>query len=96
MKKKLFALSGVFLIALVIAGLWAAKAVNFNGAQNTREPIRYPLLRDVNGANDAGGIGDCPWQIRRHPKQWVGRSLVTQATISVEEALKGDAATGTS
>ena len=26
--------------------------------------------------------------------QWVGRSLVTDATISVEEALKGDAAIG--
>ena len=52
MKKKLFALSGVFLIALVIAGLWATKAVNFIDTANTRERIRYPF-GDVNGANDA-------------------------------------------
>jgi len=33
MKKKLFALSGVFLIVLVIAGLWATRATDLNDVQ---------------------------------------------------------------
>jgi hypothetical protein len=94
MKKKLFALSGVFLTALVIAGLWAAKAVNFTGAQNTREsdPIfidRGISMQQMTQEASAIVIG----KTVATQSQWVGRSLVTQVTIQVTETLKGDVGT---
>ena len=95
MKKKLFALSGVFLTALVIAGLWAAKAVNFTGAQNTRESDPVTLgpggmsMEQMTQEATAIVIG----KTVATQSQWVGRSLVTQVTISVAETLKGDVGT---
>jgi hypothetical protein len=88
MKKKLFALSGVFLIALVIAGLWAAKAVNFIDTQNTREadPISLAMGLSMEKMSQEAAeivIGNCI-QTR---SEWSGRSLVTLATISVTERL---------
>jgi hypothetical protein len=96
MKKKLFALSGVFLIALVIAGLWAAKAVNFIDTQNTREadPISLAMGLSMEKMTQEAAeivIGNCI-QTR---SEWSGRSLVTLATISVTERLKGDGSDGT-
>jgi hypothetical protein len=90
MKKKLFALSGVFLIALVFAGLWAAKAINFTTAQNTRGADSIFIAPGVSMqqmTQEASEIviGNCI-QTR---SEWSGRSLVTLATISVTERLKG-------
>lgn len=96
MIKKLFALSGVFLIVLVIAGLWATKAINLNDAQQTVNPMAtsmgadMPMRRMVKESSSIL-IGHCA----ETQSKWVGRSLVTEATISVDESLKGDAAAGT-
>ena len=94
MKKKLFALSGVFLIVLVFAGLWAAKAINFTTAQNTMgsDPVTLgPRMSMEQMTHEASAIvhGKCV----ATQSQWVGRSLVTEVTIMVEEALKGDVGT---
>jgi hypothetical protein len=92
MKKKLFALSGVFMIALVIAGLWATKATSITDAQNTREAEPISLAPGLSMEQMAQGasaivIGKCV----ATQSQWVERRLVTLATISVSESLKGDA-----
>jgi hypothetical protein len=96
MMKKLFALSGVFMIVLVIAGLWATRAINLNDAQQTVNPMAMSLgtdmpMRQMVKESSSIVIGQCA----ETRSKWVGRSLVTEATISVEEALKGDAAAGT-
>jgi hypothetical protein len=96
MKKKLFALSGVFMIVLVIAGLWATKAINLDEMQQTVNPMATSLgtdmpMRQMVEESSSIVIGQCA----ETKSKWVGRSLVTEATISVEEALKGDAAAGT-
>jgi hypothetical protein len=96
MRKKLFALSGVFMMVLVIAGLWATKAINLNDVQQTIDPAATSLgagmpMRQMVEESSSIVIGRCA----ETRSKWVGRSLVTEATISVEEALKGDAAAGT-
>jgi hypothetical protein len=93
MKRKLYALSGLFLIALVLAGLWASKAGGFTD----QDPID-PGTRKFNGVSmadmargaDAIVIGKCTGT----RSEWTnnGRSLVTLATIQVSENLKGSAA----
>jgi hypothetical protein len=93
MKKKFFALSGVFMIVLVIAGLCATRAINLKDAQQTVDPAATSLaagmpMRQIVEESSSIVMGQCA-EIR---SKWVGRSLVTEATISVEEALKGDAA----
>jgi hypothetical protein len=90
MKKKLFALSGVFLIVLVIAGLWATKAVNFTEPQNTRGSDPITLGDGLSMEQLAQGataivIGQCTGTQSR----WDQRRLVTDVTILVEERLKG-------
>jgi hypothetical protein len=92
MKKKLYALSGVFLIVLVIAGLWATKAVNITGVAQPQDPAATSLAPGlsmqqlVEGASSIV-IGTC----LETKSQWVERRLVTLATVSVAETLKGDA-----
>jgi hypothetical protein len=91
MKKKLFALSGVFMIALVIAGLWATKATSITDVQNTMrsDPISFaPGMTMEQMAQGASAIvhGKCV----ATQSQWVERRLVTLATILVSESLKGD------
>ena len=93
MKKKLFALSGVFLIVLVIAGLWATKATNLNDVQLARESAPISLASGLSMQEMAEGaslivIGQCTGTQSR----WVERRLVTEATILVEETIKGDVA----
>jgi hypothetical protein len=91
MKKKLFALSGVFLIVLVIAGLWATRAINITDVQNTVDPGATSLpgalsIREMAESAPFIVMGTC----LETKSQWVGRSLVTLATVSVSESLKGD------
>ena len=93
MKKKLFALSGVFLIVLVLAGLWATKATNLNDVQQARESAPISLAPGLSMEEMAEGaslivIGQCTGTQSR----WVERRLVTDATILVEEKIKGDVA----
>lgn len=92
MKRKLYALSGVFMIALVIASLWVTKAGNFIGApqnqvKQARQAAGLPMEQMVKGAESIV-IGSCAGT----QSQWIdGRRLVTLATVSVTETLKGSA-----
>jgi hypothetical protein len=93
MKKKLFALSGVFLIVLVLAGLWATKATDLFGVQQEIAPLTSSMASVQSMeqmARDATliVIGHCTATQSR----WVERSLVTDATILVTDRIKGDAA----
>src|SRR5262245_34742610 len=94
MKKKLYALSGVFLIVLVIAGLWATQATDINGVQEAPPLPMASMASWMSMEQMAQGatsivIGECIGT----QSQWAGRNLYTLATVSVTESLKG-AATG--
>jgi hypothetical protein len=91
MSRKLYALSGVFLIALVIAGLWASKAGGFTD-QDPVDPFRNWKLNGVSMADMTRGadriiIGKCT----ETRSEWTnnGRSLVTRATVLVTDTVKG-------
>jgi hypothetical protein len=89
MKKKLYALSGVFLIVLVVAGLWASKAGGFT-EQDPEDPTTKTFngvsMKDMTLSADRIVIGKCTGT----QSQWVdGRRLVTLATVEVAETLKG-------
>jgi hypothetical protein len=93
MKKKLFASSGVFLIVLVLAGLWATQATNLNDVQLAREAAPISLASELSMQEMAEGassivIGQCTGIQSR----WVEGRLVTDAKILVEETIKGDVA----
>jgi hypothetical protein len=92
MKKKLYALSGVFLIVLVVAGLWATKAINITDVEQAQavDPVATSPATGMSMeqmAQEAAVIviGKCT----ETRSEWSGRSLVTLATISVTETLKG-------
>src|SRR5262245_39501165 len=90
MKKKLFALSGVFLIVLVFTGLWATKATDLFDVQQTVDTAATSLVSGMSMekmAEEASTIviGQCTGTQSR----WVENRLVTDATISVSESLKG-------
>jgi len=93
MKKKFFALSGIFLIALVIAGLWAGKAGGFTDVDQTTDPSTTTKINGVSMEEMVRGaelivIGKCTGT----QSEWMdGRRLVTVATVSVTETMKGDA-----
>jgi len=97
MKRKFYALSGVFLIALVIAGLWVTKAVSFmdtpqtmDSAAVTSQPTGMSMQQMV-GESSAIVLGTCTGT----RSQWIERRLVTLATVKVAETLKGNPSPGT-
>ncbi len=92
MKKKLFALSGVLLVVLVISGLWATKAYNLTRMEQTVEPAATSLVAGLSMQEMTEGAslivtGTC----LETRTQWIDRRLVTLATVSVTETIKGDA-----
>jgi len=93
MTRKLYALSGVFLIALVIAGLWTTKAGSFTDTQEAFNPASRRLAAGLSMEEMARGaelivIGTCT----RTKSEWIeGRRLVTLATVLVTETMKGAA-----
>ena len=93
MKKKLFALSGVFLIVLVLAGLWATKAINLTGVEQTVNSAATSMpsglsMREMVEGSSLIVMGTC----LETKSQWVERRLVTLATISVAQTIKGASA----
>jgi hypothetical protein len=91
------ALSGVFLIVLVIAGFWATKAINLTDVDQAiqNDTVATSLAPGMSVAKLTEGataifIGKCVGI----KSVWIGRNLVTLATISVGEPLKGPAAAG--
>ena len=90
MKKKLYALSGVLMIVLVISGLWASKATSITDVQNTSGADPISLAPGLSMEQMAQGataivIGQCTGTVSK----WEERRLVTEATIRVDETLKG-------
>src|SRR5262245_6044446 len=90
MKKKLFALSGVFLIVLVITGLWATKAIDLMGVEpndpQATSMVNGMTMREMTQGASLIVTGKCLGT----RSQWIDRRLVTLATISVTEAIKND------
>lgn len=90
MKKKLFALSGVFLIVLVVTGLWATKAIDLMGVEpndpQATSMVNGMTMREMTQGASLIVTGKCLGT----RSQWIDRRLVTLATISVTEAIKND------
>jgi hypothetical protein len=89
MKKKLYALSGVFLIVLVVTGLWASKAGGFIDQDtvdtSTSRKINGVSMKEMAQGSDLIVIGKCTGI----QSQWIDRRVVTLATVEVRETLKG-------
>jgi hypothetical protein len=94
MKKKLFALSGVFLIVLVVTGLWATKAFDLMGdvldvdqnATGATSLVNGMSMEEMTQGSAAIVVGNCV----ETRSQWNDGRLFTLATISVMERIKGD------
>jgi hypothetical protein len=95
MKKKMYALSGIFMIVLVISGLWATRAISLSSLQQS-VPATSSLTSGMpleQMAQEASSIVIVKFLGTR--SQWIeGRRLVTVATVLVEENVKGDAGAG--
>lgn len=90
MKKKLFALSGVFLIVLVITGFWATRATDTLGVE-PQDPGTTSLgagLSMQKLVKEASVIVIGEGGEAR--SAWLDRRLVTRVTVNVTETLKGD------
>jgi hypothetical protein len=92
MKKKLYALSGVFLIVLVIAGLWATKATNLTSVEQTLESSQATTLAEKLSVRQMTIGADLIVQGRclKTQSQWFDRSLFTLASIAVTDNIKGN------
>ncbi|HEU0185065.1 MAG TPA: hypothetical protein VFS27_07100 [Blastocatellia bacterium] len=91
MKKKLYALSGVLLIVLVITGLWAAKAVSFMGVAQTGDSAATQSAGVSIQSMTQGASLIVVGTVLETRSEWIDRRLVTRATVLVAESLKGAA-----
>jgi hypothetical protein len=90
MKKGLLAGSSLLAAAVIASGLWAARA---NVAQQPGDDMKISeapaslgvTMEELTAKADVIVTGQC---LETH-SQWVGRSLVTLATIQIGEAVKG-------
>ncbi|HXQ74628.1 MAG TPA: hypothetical protein VN844_29250 [Pyrinomonadaceae bacterium] len=89
MKNKTLAISLFILIALVVSARWASRADNAPAAdalQATDTTLAVALsLEDMVNQSDVIAIGN----VVETRSTWVDRNLVTLATVSVGESLKG-------
>lgn len=92
MKKKIYAASGLIVAAIVASGYWATKATGPSDAEQVvasdatnRADIS---IRDMAGQAQLIATGRCI----ETRSEWIqdNRVLVTLATISVDEVIKGD------
>ena len=92
MKKITLASCLLIAIALVISARWGTKAVNAPPDDTLATPdttLAVALsLEDMVNQSDVIAIGNCV----NTQSVWVDRSLVTLATVSVSETLKGEGA----
>jgi hypothetical protein len=90
MKKKMYALSGIFMIVLVISGLWATKAINLTDVGQTA-PAETSLVAGMSMEQMVQGSSNIVFgKCLGTQSQWAGRNLFTMATVEVTESLKGD------
>jgi len=89
MKKTLLVSSLLIVAALLVSARWGTKAVNAppsNDLPATDTTLAVALsLQDMVSQSDVIAIGNCV----ETKSVWVDRALVTLATISVSESLKG-------
>lgn len=89
MKNKTLAISLLILIALVVSARWASRADNApasDALQATDTTLAVALsLEDMTNQSDVIAIGN----VLDTRSMWVDRNLVTLATVSVGESLKG-------
>lgn len=91
MKRLLYPFAGLILVAMIATGLWATKAVNSNPVPQTVESDGTSAvdasLRDLALQSELIVTGRCV-DIR---SSWIqdGRVLVTLATVTVDEVIKG-------
>ena len=90
MKNPLRLMSCLLLVALVVSGLWVAKAVNFSTQEDVIEATPATLaaglsLQDMSVQSELILTGTC----LDTRSQWIDRSLVTLATVSITETIKG-------
>lgn len=92
MKKTLLVSSLLIVTALLVSARWGTKAVNappLNDLPATDTTLTVALsLQDMVSQSDVIAIGNCV----DTKSVWVDRSLVTLATVSVSESLKGSGA----
>ncbi len=92
MKKTLLVSSLLIVTALLVSARWGTKAVNappLNDLPATDTTLTVALsLQDMVSQSDVIAIGNCV----DTKSVWVDRSLVTLATVSVSENLKGSGA----
>jgi hypothetical protein len=92
MKKTLLVSSLLIVVTLLVSARWGTKAVNApvpNDLPATDTTLTVALsLQDMVSQSDVIAIGNCI----DTKSVWVDRSLVTLATISVSESLKGSGA----
>jgi hypothetical protein len=92
MKKIILGTCLVIAIALLVSARWGTKAVNAPPADDlppTDTTLAVALsLQDMVSQSDVIAIGNCV-DVK---SVWVGRTLVTLATVSVNESLKGNEA----
>jgi hypothetical protein len=93
MKKKLFALGGILSVVLVLSGIWAAKAINLTGAEQSIDLTGVSLATDLSmGQMTANSSLIVTGKCLETKIQWVDRRLFTLATVEVTEAIKGEPA----
>jgi hypothetical protein len=92
MRKTVFGICLLILVALVVSAYRVTNAVNDPQLTETLDPTESSVADELSveqmvSQSDLITIGNCV----DARSTWVGRNLVTIATISVREALKGDA-----
>ena len=92
MKKIMLGICCALLVALAVSGFWATRAVNQSEADQVIDPAGTSLAvnltnKEMTRQADLIAIGQCVDTRSR----WIDRDLVTEATISVSEVLKGEA-----
>ena len=92
MRRSIYPLACLILVALVASGLWATKAINFTEADqiietSTPTSATDESIRDMTLQSQLIITGRCV----DTTSTWIenGRVLVTLATVAVDEAIKG-------
>lgn len=88
MRKRFLALSCLLIFSLTIAGWWAATSQESDQLVRPADTAVAAFLsnQEMTTQSDFIGIGRCT----DTRSEWVGRSLVTLAKISVSEVIKGE------
>jgi hypothetical protein len=90
MKKVFFAAGCFLLLAAIVSGIWGTRAVNIEQSKQTIETTSTSLasglsMQEMTMQSDLIIMGQC----LETRSMWTDRRLVTVATVSVNETIKG-------